>query len=373
LTDACIIEIFLFLGLMNDHKYTQYLPKMNSNSSKAITREDGSGPDNSTVFDKEINALFNHLKTVVKARDAAKLKLSGNAVNPILKWLNKYAKAYEYSEPELHKEYFANIFTKYRVPILKGYKNDKWLRQNNVVIQFGEGVDQVNKEIRIMLSSIYTTACQLKKEAEDSLEGFPEEAWESCQELIYPDIIMLHLYRLFRESLPSESEDYPKLQALVSEIETDLGIDPSTTAPPTSATPNLGGGFSQLIGMVSTMLPKLGITPPDGSKLPTETDINNVMGKVINNPQTQSMISNVLTSLSECKDITQVIHKLSTAIGDPKLGELASSTIESAMASAPNQPSGPVGSEAPTASTAPAESGVQEEAKPSPKVEDVDN
>lgn len=319
------------------------------NPTKAITREDGSPDvDVSSVFDKEINALFTHLRTIIKAKDATKLKISGTTANPILKWLNKYAKAYEYSEPELHKEYFLAIFKKYRVPIMKGYKNDKWLRQNNVIIQFGEGLEQVNKEIRIMLSTIYTTACQLKKEAEDSLDGLPDAAGENCQELIYPDIILLHLYRLFRESLPPESEDLPKIRSLVSEIETDLGIDPTDTAlPPPAAPAGAAGGLSQLIGMVTTMLPNLGITPPDGSKLPTENEISNVLGRVINNPQTQNMISNVLTGLSECKDITQVVQKLASAVGDPKVGELVSGTIESAMSPPSETPATQVTSLAP--------------------------
>jgi hypothetical protein len=347
-------------------------------SAIGITREDGSPDfDGSSVFDKEIRALFAHLRTVVKAKDATKLKISGATANPILKWLTKYAKAYEYSEPELHKEYFLSIFKKYRIPILKGYKNDKWLLENKVEIQFGEGLDQVNKEIRIMLSTIYKTACQLKNDAEKSLNGLPEEAYETCQELIYPDIILLHLYRLFRESLPSDSEDVPKLRSLVSAIETDLGIDPTETAPPAAATsvPGGAGGLSQLIGMVTGMLPNLGITPPDGSKLPTENEISSVLGRVINNPQTQSMISTVLTGLSECKDITQVVQKLASAVGDPKVGELVSNTIETAMVPPPETPGPPTvpGNESADSSTQVNESDVPPSSQPHAKSEEVDN
>jgi len=284
------------------------------------------------IFDKEINALFTNSKTIIKAKDATKLKINGPQVNPVMKCLNKYIKAYELSEPDDHKEYFLNIYKKYRVPILKGYKNDSWLRKNSIIIQFGEGLENVNKEIRIMLSSIYNTACQLRKDAETNLEGLPDEAYENCQELIYPDIFMLHLYRLFRESLPPDNEDRSKLNNLVTEIEGELGIESES-----QVQTNAPSGFSGMMNLISGLLPKLGIPAPDVSKMPSEQEMSNILNNLLNNPQTQSTISNVFTSLSDCQDLGQLATKLLSGLNDPKLTEVITSTVETTVAGAIQQ------------------------------------
>lgn len=284
------------------------------------------------IFDKEINALFTNSKTIIKAKDATKLKISGPQVNPVMKCLNKYIKAYELSEPDDHKEYFLNIYKKYRVPILKGYKNDSWLRKNSIIVQFGEGLENVNKEIRIMLSSIYNTACQLRKDAETNLDGLPDEAYENCQELIYPDIFMLHLYRLFRESLPHDNEDRPKLNTLVVEIEKELGIESES-----QVQANASSGFSGIVNLVSSILPKLGIPELDMSKMPSEGEISSIFNNLLNNPQTQNTISSVLTNLSDCQDLSQMATKLLSGLNDPKLTEVITNTVETTVAGAIQQ------------------------------------
>lgn len=287
------------------------------------------------IFDKEINALFTNAKAIIKAKDATKLKLNTNQVNPILKCLNKYIKAYELSEPDDHKEYFYNIFKKYRVPIMKGYKNDAWIKKNTIILQFGEGLENVNPDIKIMLSSIYNMACQLRQDAEKNLDGLPDEAYENCQELIFPDIFMLHLYRLFRESLPSGNEDLSKLNTVINDIENELGITKDESIQ--TGQEGGSGGFGGLLNLITGILPKFGITPPEGSKLPSEKELTNVFNQLINNKETQNTISNVISSLSECQDGSQVVNKLLSSLGDSKLTEVITNTVESTVSNAIDQ------------------------------------
>lgn len=292
------------------------------------------------IFDKEFRALFEHLRNIIKTRDAGRLKM-GNGINPILKYLNKYEKLYTHpeSDPDDHKDFVLNVLNKYRGQILKGHKNDGWVKSGSVAIQFGEGCANVDKEYRIMLSATYNTATQLCEDAKKRLDGLPDAAYEECHELNYPDIFMLHLYRLFRE-VAVDKNDKEKLAACVNDIETDLGIESDTPVE------SQQGGFSGMMSMATGFLSQMGLQVPKDMKPPSEKELMGAMGGLLSNPQLKETIGSIFTDIQ--KDPKQVLQKLAGALGNPEVTEAISGTFENATQTFAPQIEGPT---APVASS----------------------
>lgn len=150
------------------------------------------------AFDREIRALIEQARETIQAKDQN---------HPDLMSLNRYLKIYNTMHPHEHYSYFENLFRQHRTAILESPTN--WLRSGDIAIQFGEDILKVRSHgIRIPLSNIYAMACQLRKTAED---------------LIRPDIILLHLLRIFYH-LIDDIADRDRLAAIITQIEIDLGI-----------------------------------------------------------------------------------------------------------------------------------------------------
>lgn len=256
------------------------------------------------VFDKEMRALLEHLAKIMHTNEKGKLKLDGK-INPILKYLNKYTNFYNKTEPVDHKDYLMAVYDQYRVGILKGPGKDAWLRNNKVVIQFGDGTQKVFREIKIMLSTIYNTACDLRDDANERLEGLPDSAYQDCQELNFPDVVMLHLYRIFCE-IVIDPKEQKQLIAHVQEIEGLLGIQSGS---PTALPPGISGAINAATGFLS----QFGINIPK-DKLPTDQDFGNILGSVLQNPQTQQVFGSIFKDMDKCEDPQQALGKLFGAL-----------------------------------------------------------
>lgn len=281
------------------------------------------------VFDREIRALFEHLQNVISTNDLTKVKMDSRSINPFMKYLKKYITVYNKMKPEEHKEYFLSIFKKHQGAILKGYSNDSWLKENSVQIQFGEGTKAVNKEIRIMLSGIYLTATRLKQATEERLEGLPDSARETAHELNYPELIMLHLYRLFRESVEYDN-DKNDLSKLVREIEEELNI--AADAPMESAP-----GFSALGDIIGGLASNFGVQI-DKSKLPDMGSLMTGVNNLINNPKSKEVLSTVATGLQNSKNINDAIRVLTKEVDPNLIKEIGESLNFPGLMNGPNQP-----------------------------------
>lgn len=274
------------------------------------------------LFDKEMSALLEHLVNVIKTHEEKKLKLE-NKTNPILKFLIKYKKTYEKSEPEDHKDYVMTLYDKHRTAILRGHQHDNWLKNNTVIIQFGDGSQKIFREIKIMLSSIYNTACTLRDETNERLDGLPDSAYQDCPELNYPDILLLHLYRIFRE-IVIDPKDRKRLAEIVQEIESLLGIESDS---PIESLPN---SISGALNAASGFLSQFGINLPK-DKIPSEQDFGQVLNSIIQSPQTQQVFGTIFKDMENCEDPQQAIGKLFSSLQQsPVTKELLSNINQTA-------------------------------------------
>ena len=95
----------------------------------------------------------------------------------------------------MHRKYFAQIFQAHSEAILKGYRNDSWLLENDVRVVFGSENPEASHKGFIPISLIYKAGLEAMKKAKT----------EDDQLIIYPQIFLLHLYRVFN-SLRSDTE-----------------------------------------------------------------------------------------------------------------------------------------------------------------------
>jgi DNA-binding transcriptional ArsR family regulator len=243
-------------------------------------------------------------------------------------------------EPEEHYQYFETLFARNRAAILSTLKDDKWLREGRVVVQFGEGVrgiaDKV-RMIRIPLSDIYRSACELQSKAEAALDGVAEEIASVAggKDLIRPRIVLLHLLRLLYHL--TEGPDHTTLGSMVFDLETELGVSRKTVEPgttPTGGATGKGGGLEGLFSMATTMMERMGMKPPEGMKPPTENEISSVIETVFNNEATQSAIQGMFGSLQGCNDIGSMMQTVMSNMGDPStmgaLQQSVSATMQEA-------------------------------------------
>ena len=279
---------------------------------------------NSKNLDKHIRTLLNFLKKVIDVHDKRRLNLNGQP-NLVLSFLNKYIKAYSLScnnDPSgtfSHIDDFLRIYKPYRSNILRGESN--WLKMNNIYIQYGDGIPGVRRDIRILLSDIYLMACDLKVQSEHRLEGLPDKEWETCEELNFPDIILLHLYRIFSEICQEDKEPISKC---VRDIEDELGINNS---PQTVDTGNgVMNGLDKLIGPLLSS-----ITNAEGGSNGGLSDIGSILGKLdlnsivssftnsLKDPGTQTSIQTTIDQLQSNPEIGKLINNVTNAFKEPNM------------------------------------------------------
>lgn len=292
----------------------------------------------SDPFLKEnVDALMKQLKTVLVEKEKTKL-LKGK--NPILVSLNKYNKVLEQTRPEEHKAYFLKVYKRYRIPILAN-KNDRWLKRNQVKIVYGDS------KIRIMLSAIYNIACNLADDEEKRLEGLTDDAYEDCVNLIRKDIILLHLYRVFKEFAPEEDQE--KLANNIAYYEDLVGLEVSkpvnsrTTAPTTNPMGAIGDLLNNLVSGLNKTAQENNVSPDE---IP---DIGKVVNDALNNDAIKGAFQSLMGKLSDGSlgsgggnPLEEIMKGVSETITSPGFAETVGTTMSSvAEKSGPRGPSHP--------------------------------
>lgn len=282
--------------------------------------------DEKVAFDAAMSTLIKHLVRVMEAREELKIKVG--VVSPVLKYLRRYQTVYEKTakdDPLEHVDYIKPWYRKFRTLILKG--DNDWLTKNSITIQYGYGTPAESraKDYRIMLSTIYNAALQMKDDKEKQLEGCPDEDWAQAHELNFPDIILLYLYRIFVIVADTE-EDREKLRGHVRHLEDELQI-------PHDSTPEVSG-ISGFVGAATQMIGKLGIKPPPGQRMPTEKEVTGLFENVFKNEKTQSAIGQLVGSVQNSKDIGELMENLLKGFKDSELTETIAQTIGQTAVSA---------------------------------------
>lgn len=286
------------------------------------------------VLKENMDALMKQLKTVLVEKEKTKL-LKGK--NPILVSLNKYNRVLEQTRPEEHKAYFLKVYKRYRIPILAN-KNDRWLKRNQVKVVYGDS------KIRIMLSAIYNIACNLADEEEKRLEGLTDDAYEDCVNLIRKDIILLHLYRVFKEFAPETDQD--KLTDNIAYYEDLVGLEVSKPVKSGTSTPaNPMGAIGDLLNNLVSGLNK---TAQDNNVSPDEIpDIGKVVNDALNNDAIKGAFQSLMGKLSDGSlgsgggnPLEEIMKGVSETIASPGFAETMGTTMSSvAEKSGPRGPS----------------------------------
>lgn len=148
-------------------------------------------------------------------------------VEGAVRQIRDYKKRFEATPEKIHHKYFADILRQYKTEIQGGYESDSWLLNNTVEVVFGSEHANSSKKGVIPLSAIYRAA--LECESKSKSEADP------CT--IYPDIFMLHLYRIFaaicrqdyNEEMKELATNLEWLEKTIAILEEDLsGNNPTS-------------------------------------------------------------------------------------------------------------------------------------------------
>ncbi len=282
----------------------------------------------SPVFDDELESLLkvcNSILTLNSKRD-----IMGN--NAMANRLNNYITCYQKSEEgdrETHAWPFKDIFERQKTRILKGLKNDDWILRTTLCAQYGSHNGTKNR-IKIHLSSIYGIAVKMSNISKKKYKDLPNEEYAKHLEIIYPEAMLLHLYRIFRElcRVPvynkvyiAKDEEVESLSKIIVSLEKELGISDKADASSSSGS----GGFDDIFDMAKGILGKMGMDVP--ADAPKGADMKNPISKMLNDDKTADLIGNIVKSVQGSSDIGEIVSKIAGGLGDAGLAESLSRTI----------------------------------------------
>lgn len=257
-------------------------------------------------FDTEIKKFFDVCVKILESHQKAFL----SSDNHILRNLQRYRIIYNMTEVGTHIPYFQKLFRTYRDELLEVLKEDHWLQNENVVIQFGEELEDEDlrrrsEKRKIEISSIYKSAIQLRKTVEESLKGLPDTAQEQTQELIYPEIFLLHLFRVLFSIYPQNKD----IQRNIQTLEKDLGVSSNTSTK--KANPlleNLAENAKQIFGNVL----------PNNLKLPSNEEMSQKLEQAFKDPVVSETLGSTVSSLMNAKNLGEGIGAAMKSLENPK-------------------------------------------------------
>ena len=261
------------------------------------------------VFDTEIKKFFDVCVKILESYQKAFFTLHTASDNHVLRNLQRYKIVYNMTEVSTHIPYFQKLFRTYRDELYEVLKDDHWLLKENIVIQFGEELEDEelrkrSEKRKIEISAIYRYAIQLRKTTEDSLKGLPDTLQEQSQELIYPDIFLLHLYRILFSIYPQNKE----IQRVVQTLEKDLGVSSTTSKKQNPLLENIAENAKQILGSVL----------PTNLKLPTNEEMSQKLEQAFKDPVVNETLGTTVNSLMNAKNLGEGIGAAIKSLENPK-------------------------------------------------------
>ena len=214
---------------------------------------------------------------------------------------------------QYHGELFSKVFARLSQDIIKGSDNDQWISntKERVKIIFGSNLDGFNFEEdkipEIDLTAVYSLAkkCKLKTEKQLKEENAGDEEYQKYRELIHPEALLLHLYRIFR--LVSTEEKYDaQLLNIISDLQVSLGIEKASNAATGLDAFGGAGAIGEGIGGLFSILSELQGNVDAGAIARGEINpeeigdlAKNVVGKLMSNEGLKKVVNN-LKENSKC-------------------------------------------------------------------------
>jgi hypothetical protein len=198
----------------------------------------------------------------------------------LLTGIKNYRLIHDRLKEEDEAECFLRVYEKNKTQILKGFRNSKWLCNNDFnCVYFGKGKANIN------LREIYDSCCILGSSNEEGLSKFPIVSEEKMYTKYLAEIFLFLLYSVF-EGFVEVSEEKrileDNMQKVKSYVSTD-GKDDNTSIPEaTSMFSNLLGPGSELSGLIGNVmgeLKKSGIIKDNQQEM-FETKISSVISSL---------------------------------------------------------------------------------------------
>jgi len=268
-------------------------------------------------FDKSLRGLFKFSNAVLSKYQDTGFDVSGK-LEMTKHEIRQFVDDYEMEDINIYRNLFNDLYKRYRLALIKGYRSDVWIKQKSIVLV------QADKKFR--MSEIYNYAIELREDAIRRMNKVPDE--EPPRELIYPDAFMLHLYRILQEICENE-EDKKVLSSHIKELENQLQIKKKETETTTTTTTGGLGGMGGILQTASKIFSGDGIDLPNGSKVNLDS-IGKIISSVVNNPQIMDnlgpMFSKLIDGVKNGDDISQTFKDLSTSslFSDPAIGQVLS-------------------------------------------------
>ena len=298
-----------------------------------------------TNFDQAINDLTDICKQIINFAEkenpfSVKKEKKKEKKSQPHKALSNYMADYLLSEEDANKEDVVATYKKIRVPLLKGWKNDEWLKLTSVSIY--SGAIEPDDSRRIMLSTIYTMACHHRDQTKAALKDLPVQAYDNHDELLFPAKFQLYMYRLFLYCLDKDTypDDITNLTAIVNELEKELKMETTsgskavTTGNGTSQQrfdPSMMSGFFDLAKDIMT---KMNINIPEGTQMPSNPNqVMEAASSVFTSAETKDFIADIGQSMKDSQNFGDALQKVMGKIQDPntveRFKQMASNLIPS--------------------------------------------
>ena len=246
-------------------------------------------------FDKQVMNLFDLSKKILEAQ--SRRSISSGRKNPMQIRLEKYEKTYSKTDPDEHVGYFEKVYTDNKRFILLGPQRNSWLIDGNIVITFGQECG-LKTEIKLYLSAIYSAALKLRDDVEEENKGLPNLSLSP--ESHYHQDYMLILYRMFRELATADSE----CQKLDAHLEEMGGSSGGSNDP-----------LAGLFDMASGMAEKVSGQKIPKDKMPGRNDLGKMLSSVMENPQTKSMLGNMMQEFQNSGNLGEMFTKMVGGLG----------------------------------------------------------
>jgi hypothetical protein len=287
------------------------------------------------IFDREIKALFKQSSELLNVRYG----ISNNTgkVRKELACLTRFENVYHGLEnPSEFYVYFEKLFSKKRTSILKSLDNDSWIKNGNIIIQFGEDCKELKgkcENVKILLSNIYNCALELKESSLNVYSDLSEELGGQDKNLIRPSILLLHLLRIFNV-LSDSNDDKLALSIMIDTLESDLNVKNKTVKPIVNPFANMNANTDMLsetlntvFSAVTSIARNLNIEGLDEIQAPTGQQIKEGLDNTINNEKVQSGIGNLMKALNNKEDMVSSFSNFIKDVMTPEMIETTQNAL----------------------------------------------
>lgn len=234
----------------------------------------------------------------------------------------------------IHRNYFADVFRTYREDILKGYEFDGWLLENDVQVVFGSENPNASHKGYIPLSQIYRASKECVKKAKV----------KDDQLILYPQIFLLHLYRIFddiqREDPLSTQDVKDAIHQQTSILENDLktgsvgesnirtnklefpgGMQNATNPAEALKAMMNDPMLDNIFQMVTQTMAQSGQVPKEELDKVSVSDLRKQFGNILSSDTLTKTFDMMNRTIADAKTPQEVLQRSMGLMNDPKLIE----------------------------------------------------